>query len=150
MSFRPEEDHIGYSCCVTPLQPWIPRLTPSPPPQLSHNASGGLIGTYTCRQLPSVRPNLSSNHQHCAIEAAVLASIAPPHGVAQSVTAPAAESRETSGAVTMATGSLASVSMECGAGRVTGCSAVNNDLVVCVCALHRNAVPSGSIPPRAG
>lgn len=31
----------------------------------------------------------------------------------------------------MATGSLASVSMECGPGSVTGCSAVNNDLVVC-------------------
>lgn len=40
------------------------------------------------------------------------------------------ESRETSGGVTMATGSLASVSMECRPGSVTGCSAVNNDLVV--------------------
>lgn len=49
------------------------------------------------------------------------------------MTAPAlaAQSRETSGGVTMATGSLASVSMECGPGSVTGCSAVNNDLVVC-------------------
>lgn len=49
------------------------------------------------------------------------------------MTAPAsaAERRETSGGVTMATGSLASVSMECGPGSVTGCSAVNNDLVVC-------------------
>lgn len=49
------------------------------------------------------------------------------------MTAPAsaAESRETSGGVAMATGSLASVSMECGPGSVTGCSAVNNDLVVC-------------------
>lgn len=43
----------------------------------------------------------------------------------------AAESRETSGGVTVATRSLASVSMECGPGSVTGCSAVNNDLVVC-------------------
>lgn len=41
------------------------------------------------------------------------------------------ESMETSGGVTIATGSLASVSMECGPGSVTGCSAVNNDLVVC-------------------
>lgn len=49
------------------------------------------------------------------------------------MTAPAsaAQSTETSGGVTMATGSLASVSMECGPGSVTGCSAVNNDLVVC-------------------
>lgn len=49
------------------------------------------------------------------------------------MTAPAlaAQSRETSGGVTMATGSLVSVSMECGPGSVTGCSAVNNDLVVC-------------------
>lgn len=49
------------------------------------------------------------------------------------MTAPAlaAQSRETSGDVTMATRSLASVSMECGPGSVTGCSAVNNDLVVC-------------------
>lgn len=31
----------------------------------------------------------------------------------------------------MTTGSLASFSMECGPGSVTGCSAVNNDLVVC-------------------
>lgn len=150
MSFRPEEDHIGYSCCVTPLQPWIPRLTPSPPPSTAIPQRFRWPHRNIYLLSSSVRPNLSSNHQHCAIEAAVLASIAPPHGVAQSVTAPAAESRETSGAVTMATGSLASVSMECGAGRVTGCSAVNNDLVVCVCALHRNAVPSGSIPPRAG
>lgn len=45
--------------------------------------------------------------------------------------ATAAQSRETSGGVTAATGSLASVSMECGPGSVTGCSAVNNDLVVC-------------------
>lgn len=49
--------------------------------------------------------------------------------------------------VAMAMGSLASVSMERGPGSVTGCSAVNNDLVVCV--LHRNAVTSGNIPPRA-
>ena len=49
------------------------------------------------------------------------------------MTAPAsaAQSTETSGGVTMATGSLTSVSMECGPGSVTGCSAVNNDLVVC-------------------
>lgn len=49
------------------------------------------------------------------------------------MTAPASavESRETSGGVVMAIGSLASVSMECGPGSVTGCSAVNNDLVVC-------------------
>lgn len=41
--------------------------------------------------------------------------------------------------------------MECGPGSVTGCSAVNNDLVVyvCVCVLHRNVVTSGNIPPRA-
>lgn len=45
--------------------------------------------------------------------------------------ASAAQSRETSGGVAVATGSLASVSMECGPGSVTGCSAVNNDLVVC-------------------
>lgn len=45
--------------------------------------------------------------------------------------ASAAQSRETSGGVAVATGSLASVSMERGPGSVTGCSAVNNDLVVC-------------------
>lgn len=49
------------------------------------------------------------------------------------MTAPtsATKSRETSGGVAMATGSLARVSAECGPGSVTGCSAVNNDLVVC-------------------
>lgn len=54
------------------------------------------------------------------------------HRVAQFMTAPASavESKETSGGVTMETGSLASVSMECRPGSVTGCSAVNNDLVV--------------------
>lgn len=42
-----------------------------------------------------------------------------------------AERGETSGGVAVATGSLASVSMERRPGSVTGFSAVNNDLVVC-------------------
>lgn len=43
----------------------------------------------------------------------------------------AVERRETLGGIAMATGSLARVSPECEPGSVTGCSAVNNDLVVC-------------------
>lgn len=54
-----------------------------------------------------------------------------------------AERGETSGGVAVATGSLASVSMERRAGSVTGSPAVNNDLVVCV--LRRNAITSGNI-----
>lgn len=58
-----------------------------------------------------------------------LAHLAHPESV--TALASAAQSGETSGAIAMVTGSLVSVSMECEPGSVTGCSAVNNDLVVC-------------------